>query len=94
MKIPSTIYDNPTEKEKQFFLHLIHNLSLHTKEQLSALCGDIPMTIELFEEILGICIDTDDIDGFFALCDDYPQLFQEHYKQMQEELEVMKLPTS
>ena len=48
------------------------------------------MTLKLFVELLEICIDTDDIDEFFALCDDYPQLFQEHSQQLSKELEMIE----
>ena len=90
MKNIYAIYENSTEKELQFFRRLINIMFLYTQEQLSALCGEIPMTLKLFVELLEICIDTDDIDEFFALCDDYPQLFQEHSQQLSKELEMIE----
>lgn len=80
------------EKENDYICRLLNNLFQYTKEQLSALCGEIPMTLELFSEILEICVSMEDMDEFFALCDEYPRLSQEHFKSMEKIGEQTELP--
>lgn len=50
------------------------------------------MTLELFVELLEAYVNTDDVDEFFALCNDYPQLFQEHLKYVKEAEKSTELP--
>lgn len=45
----------------------------YTGEQLDAICGDIPMTQELFESILHVCLDTDNLNECFEVLHDYPR---------------------
>lgn len=86
------IYKSQTEKKKEYIRRLTNNIFSYTKEQLSALCGDIPMTLELFAELLDVCVSLNDVDEFFALCGDYPHLFQEHLNYVKESEKNIELP--
>ncbi len=85
-------YKTLEKKENDYYHRLLNNLFQYTKEQLSALCGEIPMTLDLFSEILEICVSMEDMDEFFALCDEYPHLSQEHFKSMEKIGEQTELP--
>lgn len=92
MKQQDTTCKNSAKKEKEYIRRLTNNLFSYTRAQLSALCGEIPMTLELFTELLEVCISADDVDEFFALCDDYPHLFQErlkHVKKTEQHTELL-----
>ena len=48
-------------------------MCLFEKEQMDALCGIAPMTQKIFEEVLMICDMSEDLDGYLAIWNSFPQ---------------------
>ena len=49
-----------------------------TKEQVNALCGAAPMTQKIFEEVLDVCVTLDDLEGYLAVWNSFPQAARWH----------------
>ena len=63
-------------------------LEAYTEEQKVALCGDIPMTQELFCSCLKTCADCGAVSAFFDLFEQYPEPGKIWIDQLIKELEM------
>ena len=52
-----------------------------TKQQKAALLGQAEMTCDLLWECLSVCSKADAAEAFMTLCDQYPELVEEHLRQ-------------
>ena len=75
-----------------FFNPALQNGPEFTEEQWKALCGEIPMTQELYNTCLSVCAKSRDVEYFCIIQDGYPE-YKEGYDVYLEEITGRKMPT-
>ena len=64
---------DPQERNSRYIAELLKTGDVFEQEQVDALCGTAPMTQKIFEEVLELCHVLQDVEGFLAVWDSFPE---------------------
>ena len=58
-----------------------------TKKQVNALCGTAAMTQKILEEVLDVCVMLEDMEGYLAIWNSFPQATKCYAQRLDSEAE-------
>ena len=73
------------KKTAAYMKELLKTDCVFEKEQLDALRGAAPMTQKVFEEVLEICTMIEDLEGYLAVWDSFPECARQYAEQTDSE---------